>query len=378
MGTDEKKEIICKIKNLLKNQTFWIAIPVVYAIFYFFINTLYGIFMENKFHIPSQYFKVDLKRTFFYVIESVIIGAIIMIILIPIRRISDSLNEKDFKKPQNKLQNLCQKAFKYKITKIIIGIFFLLYKLFIVIILEIFFILLVYSNKVKLIDIMNKRLQINTVENIASIIIIIITITITAGIFFITYFLSKNILELKTFFYLKYFLFMIIFSFFIPEYKCSIFFLSAAIFYFLPLKNSIKFYFIISLCSMGLYFFITNSSFIPPIYTGITIFLIFLSRKIDPYSKKIKIVLTILYFLLVIPIIMIYLTINGSGYEIFSKKGEKYVILTIYDGKYLIEKYTENEDSNIINTENYEFIDMRYVENIKYENSKIFKVEKVR
>ena len=43
-----------------------------------------------------------------------------------------------------------------------------------------------------------------------------------------------------------------------------------------------------------------------------------------------------------------------------------------------IEKYTENEDSNIINTENYEFIDMRYVENIKYENSKIFKVEKVR
>ena len=334
--------------------------------------------MENKFHIPSQYFKVDLKRTFFYVIESVIIGAIIMIILIPIRRISDSLNEKDFKKPQNKLQNLCQKAFKYKITKIIIGIFFLLYKLFIVIILEIFFILLVYSNKVKLIDIMNKRLQINTVENIASIIIIIITITITAGIFFITYFLSKNILELKTFFYLKYFLFMIIFSFFIPEYKCSIFFLSAAIFYFLPLKNSIKFYFIISLCSMGLYFFITNSSFIPPIYTGITIFLIFLSRKIDPYSKKIKIVLTILYFLLVIPIIMIYLTINGSGYEIFSKKGEKYVILTIYDGKYLIEKYTENEDSNIINTENYEFIDMRYVENIKYENSKIFKVEKVR
>ena len=298
-----------------------------------------------------------------------------MIILIPIRRISDSLNEKDFKKPQNKFQNLCQKVFRYKITKIIIGIFFLLYKLLIVIILEIFFILFVYYNKVKLIDIMSKRLQINTVENTAS---IIITITITAGIFFITYFLSKNILELKTLFYLKYFLFMIIFSFFISEYKCSIFFLSAAIFYFLPLKNSIKFYFIISLCSMGLYFFITNSSFIPPIYTGITISLIFLSRKIDPYSKKIKIVLTILYFLLVIPIIMIYLTINGSGYEIFSKKGEKYVILTIYDGKYLIEKYTENEDSNIINTENYEFIDMRYVENIKYENSKIFKVEKVR
>lgn len=376
MGTDKKKEIICKIKNLFKNQTFWIAIPVVYAIFYFFINTLYGILMENKFHIPSQYFKVDLKRTFFYVIQSVIIGTIIMIILILIRRKSDSLNEKDFKKPQNKLQNLCQKAFKYEITKIIIRIFFLLYKLLILIILEIFFILFVYYNKERLIGIMSKLLQINTVENIASIIIIIIIIT--TGIFFITYFLSKNILELETFFYLNYFLFMVIFSLFIPEYKCSIFFLSAAIFYFLPLKNSIKFYFIISLCSMGLYFFITNSSFIPPIYTGITIFLIFLSRKIDPYSKKIKIVLTILYFLLVIPIIMIYLTINGSGYEIFSKKGEKYVILTIYDGKYLIEKYTENEDSNIINTENYEFIDMRYVENIKYENSKIFKVEKVR
>ena len=195
MGTDEKKEIICKIKNLFEKSTFWIAIPVVYAIFYFFINTLYGIFMENRFHIPSQYFKIDLKRTFFYVIQSVIIGAIIMIILIPIRRISDSLNEKDFKKPQNKLQNLCQKAFKYKITKIIIGIFFLLYKLLIVIILEIFFILFVYYNKVKLIGIMSELLQINTVENIASIIIIII---ITAGIFFITYFLSKNILEIAT------------------------------------------------------------------------------------------------------------------------------------------------------------------------------------
>ena len=372
MGTDEKKEIICKIKNLFEKSTFWVAIPVVYAIFYFFINTLYGIFMENRFHIPSQYFKIDLKRTFFYVIQSVIIGAIIMIILIPIRRISDSLNEKDFKKPQNKLQNLCQKAFKYKITKIIIGIFFLLYKLLIVIILEIFFILFVYYNKVKLIGIMSELLQINTVENIASIIIIII---ITAGIFFITYFLSKNILEMKICFYLNYFPFIGIFSFFIPEYKCSIFFLSAAIFYFLPLKNSIKFYFIISLCSMGLYFSIKNSSFIPSICTGITIFLSFLSRKIDPYSKKIKIVLTILYFLLAIPIIMIYLTINESGYEIFSRKGEKYVILTIYDGKYLIAKYTENKNSNVINTENYEFIDIRNVENIKYENSKTFEIK---
>ena len=367
MGTDEKIEIISKIKNLFKESTFWIAIPVVYTIFYFFINTLYGIFMENKFHIPSQYFKIDLKRTFFYVIESVII----MIILISIRRISDSLNEKDLKKPQNKLQNFCQKFFKYEITKIIIGIFLLLYKLLIVIILEIFFILFVYYNKERLIGIMSKLLQINTVENIASIIIIIIT----AGIFFIIYFLSKNILELKTLFYLNYFLFMAIFSLFIPEYKCSIFFLSAAIFYFLPLKNSIKFYFIISLCSMGLYFSIKNSSFIPSICTGITIFLSFLSRKIDPYSKKIKIVLTILYFLLAIPIIMIYLTINESGYQIFSRKGEKYVILTIYDGKYLIAKYTENENSNVINTETYEFIDIRNVENIKYENSKTFEIK---
>ena len=374
MGTDEKKEIICKIKNLFEKSTFWVAIPVVYAIFYFFINTLYGIFMENRFHIPSQYFKIDLKRTFFYVIQSVIIGAIIMIILIPIRRISDSLNEKDFKKPQNKLQNLCQKAFKYKITKIIIGIFFLLYKLLIVIILEIFFILFVYYNKITLIDKMNKFLQINTIENIADIIIVII---ITAGIFFITYFLSKNILEMKICFYLNYFLFIGIFSFFIPEYKCSIFFLSANIYYFLPLKNFIKFCFIISLYCMGLYFSIINSSFIPLICTGIIIFLIFLSRKIDPYSKKIKIVLTILYFLLAILIIMIYyLTINESGYEIFSRKGEKYVILTIYDGKYLIAKYTENENSNVINTENYEFIDMRNVENIKYENSKTFEIKK--
>ena len=368
MGTDEKKEIICKIKNLLKNQTFWIAIPVVYAIFYFFINTLYGIFMGNKFHIPSQYFKIDLKRTFFYFIQLVII----MIILILIRRISD-LNEKDLKKPQNKLQNLSQKVFKYTITKIIIGIFFLLYKLLILIILEIFFILFVYYNKVKLIDKMNKFLQINTIENIADIIIVII---ITAGIFFITYFLSKNILEMKICFYLNYFLFIWIFSFFIPEYKCSIFFLSANIYYFLPLKNFIKFCFIISLYCMGLYFSIINSSFIPLICTGIIIFLIFLSRKINPYSKKIKIVLTILYFLLAILIRMIYLTINESGYEIFSRKGEKYVILTIYDGKYLIEKYTENKNINIINTENYEFIDMRYVENIKYENSKTFEIKR--
>lgn len=373
MGTDEKIEIISKIKNLFKESTFWIAIPVVYAIFYFFINTLYGILMENKFHIPSQYFKVDLKRTFFYVIQSVIIGTIIMIILIPIRRISDSLNEKNFKKPQNKLQNFCQKFFKYEITKIIIGIFFLLYKLLIVIILEIFFILFVYYNKVKLIDKMNKFLQINTIENIADIIIVII---ITAGIFFITYFLSKNILEMKICFYLNYFLFIWIFSFFIPEYKCSIFFLSANIYYFLPLKNFIKFCFIISLYCMGLYFSIINSSFIPLICTGIIIFLIFLSRKINPYSKKIKIVLTILYFLLAILIIMIYyLTINESGYEIFSRKEEKYVILTIYDGKYLIAKYTENENSNVINTENYEFIDIRNVENIKYENSKTFEIK---
>ena len=51
------------------------------------------------------------------------------------------------------------------------------------------------------------------------------------------------------------------------------------------------------------------------------------------------------------------------------------MILTIYDGKYLIAKYTENENSNVINTENYEFIDIRNVENIKYENSKTFEIK---
>lgn len=114
MGTDEKKEIICKIKNLFKNQTFWIAIPVVYAIFYFFINTLYGILMENKFHIPSQYFKVDLKRTFFYVIESVII----MIILISIRRISDSLNEKDLKNHKISFKTFVKSFLNMKLQKL--------------------------------------------------------------------------------------------------------------------------------------------------------------------------------------------------------------------------------------------------------------------
>ena len=118
MGTDEKKEIISKIKNLFKESTFWIAIPVVYTIFYFFINTLYGIFMENKFHIPSQYFKIDLKRTFFYVIQSVIIGAVIMIILIPIRRISDSLNEKDLKNHKISFKTFVKSFLNMKLQKL--------------------------------------------------------------------------------------------------------------------------------------------------------------------------------------------------------------------------------------------------------------------
>ena len=44
MGTDEKKEIISKIKNLFKESTFWIAIPSVYYILFFYKYSLWNIY----------------------------------------------------------------------------------------------------------------------------------------------------------------------------------------------------------------------------------------------------------------------------------------------------------------------------------------------
>lgn len=59
MEIEQKKEK--KWKNM-SWATFWAALPVIYAIVYFVVNSFYKIEMQNRYKIPLEYFKLDLTR----------------------------------------------------------------------------------------------------------------------------------------------------------------------------------------------------------------------------------------------------------------------------------------------------------------------------
>ena len=67
-----EKDIFNKILGLIKKEVFWVAIPIIFSIFYFTLNIIYKFSMKKKFNLPMEYFKLDLTETISYFFLSVI------------------------------------------------------------------------------------------------------------------------------------------------------------------------------------------------------------------------------------------------------------------------------------------------------------------
>jgi len=74
-----EKDIFNKILGLIKKEVFWVAIPIIFSIFYFTLNIIYKFSMKKKFNLPMEYFKLDLTETISYFFLSVISNKIFLI-----------------------------------------------------------------------------------------------------------------------------------------------------------------------------------------------------------------------------------------------------------------------------------------------------------
>ena len=61
-----KKSLSDQIKDLFKNEIFWIALPIIFSIIYFAIDGYYKIFMGRNYNLPSEYFSIPLSEVFYY------------------------------------------------------------------------------------------------------------------------------------------------------------------------------------------------------------------------------------------------------------------------------------------------------------------------
>lgn len=61
-----KKSLSEQIKDLFKNEIFWIALPILFSILYFFMNGYYKIFKGRNYNLPSEYFSIPLSEVFYY------------------------------------------------------------------------------------------------------------------------------------------------------------------------------------------------------------------------------------------------------------------------------------------------------------------------
>lgn len=57
-----------QIKDLFKNEIFWIALPIIFSIIYFAIDGYYKIFMGRNYNLPSEYFSIPLSEVFYYLL----------------------------------------------------------------------------------------------------------------------------------------------------------------------------------------------------------------------------------------------------------------------------------------------------------------------
>ncbi|PHI09221.1 hypothetical protein [Fusobacterium polymorphum] len=243
-----KKSLSDQIKDLFKNEIFWIALPIIFSIIYFAIDGYYKIFMGRNYNLPSEYFSIPLSEVFYYLFL----------------------------------------LFGIPITLIIIGIFL-------------------------------KKMN--------------------------------TILEKTLSFIIKIPILIIIFLFWYIDIYLKIEVILKENYYFLIL--------------LILYIIFT---------IGTVIFYIFCSNN----TKKYGIVYLINWVLHFLVIIYLLFLVEKKEYEIFYKDRKPKVIIATYEDKYLITecKIDYKNSKLIINTEDYEFIDINEAKKISYINfNEISKIE---
>lgn len=295
------KEIFNKLLRLIKKEVFWVAIPIIFSIFYFTLNIKYKYSMKKKFNLPMEYFKLDLTETISYFFLSVIFMTLLISFMYILKKLTNDI------RITNDIRKEIVKDIIYMVLQfilIIVGIFYMSLQLFIV-------------------------------EKFVLEKILIFFIIWT--IFFISNFLSEN------------------------ELKKGI------------LHFSIN-------CFLFSWIWYGYSEYISFIFLGLFLifFIIFFTNNM--WRPKIKSYFIFLYsgiYLLYIPFHLVFVIYIASfvmteriEYEIFYKDRKPKVIIATYEDKYLITecKIDYKNSKLIINTEDYEFIDINETKKISYIN----------
>ena len=294
-----EKDIFNKILGLIKKEVFWVAIPIIFSIFYFTLNIKYKYSMKKKFNLPMEYFKLDLTETISYFFLSVIFMTLLISFMYILKKLTNDI------RITNDIRKEIVKDIIYMVLQFILIIVGILYM----------------------------SLQLFIVEKFVLEKILIFFIIWT--IFFISNFLSEN------------------------ELKKGI------------LHFSIN-------CFLFSWIWYGYSEYILFIFLGLFLifFIIFFTNNM--WRPKIKSYFIFLYsgiYLLYIPFHLVFVIYIAScvmterfKYEIFYKDNESKVIITTYEGKYLIMNCYINQKELTVYTEEYKFLDINEVEFIEYKN----------
>lgn len=294
------KDIFNKLLRLIKKEVFWAAVPLIFSTIYFILNISYKFSMKNKFNLPMEYFKVDLIETLIYLFLSIIFMGILLLLLYMLKKVINDIFNKDI------IKDIIYILLQFIFINIIIGVLFILLQSFMV-----------------------ERFMIEEIS-----IIFVVWI-----IFFISNFLSENILEKGIlYFSINCFLFSWIFY----QYSQYISFIFLGLFF------------------MFFLIFFTNNMW----QVDIQLFFIF--------SYAIIYLFYIPFYLIFIIYIASFVMTERTEYEIFYKDRESKIIITTYGDKYLIMDCDYDKKQNQITTiytKNYEFIDINQAKEINYINS---------
>lgn len=314
--------------------TFTLSIPILLSIAYFIVDACYKIIMGNRFNLPNEYFSINFKNTIFWMICSIII--IPLLILLNFKPNNDS----------NKVQknNECNKVNLIKIITLILFCYItvILVKVentILYILIYIFFLFLAFYIFIILLE--KKCIKIGT---------LILFIFFTIIKIFTLDFFEKLLKEYNVYSCIK----KIILSI-----KCISVVIDIPYEYFFSI--------IIPILIVNIFSFHYNKNMIKNENKKNTFFLIF-------FFQYYFILLG--FFLYLMPKILS----EKTDYEIFYKDNKPKVIITIYTDKYLIADCDIYQDTSIIiiNTENYEFVDISSdkIENIQYKDFKYVYINK--
>ena len=88
-----EKDIFNKILGLIKKEVFWVAIPIIFSIFYFTLNIKYKYSMKKKFNLPMEYFKLDLTETISYFFLSVIFMTLLISFMYILKKLTNDIRK---------------------------------------------------------------------------------------------------------------------------------------------------------------------------------------------------------------------------------------------------------------------------------------------